>query len=612
MKSKIQGRSNMKQLIPMLCLVATMVAWCVLLWINNQSAIQSIGIIYPEVFFQGEYKIGNGPWQEYQPGVHLSAKRDDITLKGTLHMELSAFDEYIGYVEPENLVAFYCDHLQVRISEANGVTTVLESEVPQYEITCAKLWQPYMFQGEAGQEVEIQIHSPHKFGNENAVDEMLENMYIYAGYDFEEDRIQEGIFQRLLGTFILLAACCMLGISVFAGRIHVRGNKVIWIVALIMVFAGGYVILSSANVNLWKVSYVLNTTGLGICMMLYQYLMTLLVTEFLGDKIRKYALPIVHISGMVPAILLLGSVVTNSHFYGTWGIWALVESLVSLFLIFCVWYNPKDTGYAETTVQITATAPLLSFILDTIATNFGWWQGGKGSALVFMVQVLAAFIIVVRIIPQKMNEAARAKELEEKQRELQQELKDRRVSVMMSQIRTHFIFNVMTIISGLCNTDPQKADDALILFARYLRKNIAIMDRDEPIFFSQELQHLEDYVSLEKMRFGDKIRFEKNLEFTDFKIPPLTIQPLVENAIKHGLLASGRKGTVILSSKAEDTQVCLVIEDDGIGFEPEALEKDEAVGVRNVRYRVKNMVGGTLEITSVPGKGTRAEIRLPR
>ena len=95
-------------------------------------------------------------------------------------------------------------------------------------------------------------------------------------------------------------------------------------------------------------------------------------------------------------------------------------------------------------------------------------------------------------------------------------------------------------------------------------------------------------------------------------MPALTIQPIVENAIKHGLLASGRKGTVILSSKAEDTQVCLVIEDDGIGFEPEALEKDEAVGVRNVRYRVKNMVGGTLEITSVPGKGTRAEIRLPR
>lgn len=171
---------------------------------------------------------------------------------------------------------------------------------------------------------------------------------------------------------------------------------------------------------------------------------------------------------------------------------------------------------------------------------------------------------------------------------------------------------VMTIISGLCNSNPQKADDALILFARYLRKNIAIMDRDEPIFFSQELQHLEDYISLEKLRFGEKISFQKNLEVTDFKIPPLTIQPLVENAIKHGLLAPGKKGTVTLSSRAKEDDILITIEDDGSGFTPEVLEKENAVGIRNVRYRIENMVGGILEIISVPGEGTRVQIRLPR
>ena len=250
--------------------------------------------------------------------------------------------------------------------------------------------------------------------------------------------------------------------------------------------------------------------------------------------------------------------------------------------------------------------------MDVLATTMGWWQGGKLSLLVFYIYALIVFIIVVRIIPGKINDAARAKELEEQQQKLQQELKDRRVSVMMSQIRTHFIFNVMTIISGLCNSNPQKADDALILFARYLRKNIAIMDRDEPIFFSQELQHLEDYISLEKLRFGEKISFQKNLEVTDFKIPPLTIQPLVENAIKHGLLAPGKKGTVTLSSRAKEDDILITIEDDGSGFTPEVLEKENAVGIRNVRYRIENMVGGTLEIISVPGEGTRVQIRLPR
>ena len=602
-------KSNAR-IIPILYVIVTIMAAGLLLWLNSRVAVQSMGGIYPKVYFQGEYKIGDGQWQEYRPGIHLSANKGDIALKGTFHKYFPEFGEEVGYVNPEEVVAFYCDHLMITVQEKDCEPMIFESEMPNYEITCAKVWQYYRFQGEAGQEIEISIHSPHKFGNENAVDEMLNNMYTYIGYEFEEDRIEEGSLQRIVGMVILLSACCMLGISVFAGGIHVRGNRYFWMLAFLMAFAGGYIILSSSNVNMWKAAYHFNTTALGICMMLYQYLVTVLITFVLGEKTKKYALTLVHISGTVPIILVFYSILSKVHFYGTWAVWALLESAICLSMVFFVWYDINETEYRGRLVQIAATAPLLSFVLDVLATDMGWWQGGQASILVFVIYVLVAFVIVVRIIPQKINEAARAKELEEKQRELQRELKDRRVSVMMSQIRTHFIFNVMTIISGLCNTDPAKADSALILFARYLRKNIAIMDHDEPIFFSQELQHLEDYVSLEKMRFGDKIQFEKKLEVTDFKLPPLTIQPLVENAIKHGLLSAGRKGTVKLTTEEKDGVISIVIEDDGIGFDPDALKKEEAVGIRNVRYRVENMVGGTLEISSVPGTGTRAEIQL--
>ena len=600
------------RIISVIYVIVTFIAAAVLLWVNSRVAIQSQGGMYPKVYFQGEYKIGDGVWQEYQPGMHLSANKADITLRGTFHKYFPEFGQEVGYVDSEEIVAFYCDHLMVKIQEKECEPVLFEVELPTYEITCAKLWQYYSIQSEEGQEVEISIHSPHKFGNENAVDEMLGNMYAYVGYEFEEDRIEEGSLQRIVGMLLLLSACCMLGISVFAGGIHVRGNRYFWMLAFLMAFAGGYTILSSPNVNIWKAAYNFNTLALGLCMMLYQYLITVLVVNILGEKAQKYALPVVHISGLIPAVLVFYSIAAKVHFYGTWGMWALLESVVCLDLIFCVWYDIKDAEYEKRLVQAVATAPLLSFVLDVVATAVGWWQGGKISFLIFSIYILVAFVIVVRVIPQKINEAARAKELEEKQRELQQELKDRRVSVMMSQIRTHFIFNVMTIISGLCNSDPQKADNALILFARYLRKNIAIMDRDEPILFSQELQHLEDYISLEKLRFGEKIKFEKKLEITDFKIPPLTIQPLVENAIKHGLLTPGKSGTVYLSTKAADDEILILIEDDGIGFETDALKKEDAVGIRNVRYRVENMVGGTLEINSIPGKGTKAEIRLPQ
>lgn len=598
------------RIIPVIYVIITFIAAGILLWVNSRVAIQSQGAIYPKVYFQGEYKIGDGQWQEYRPGIHLSANKGDITLKGTFNKYFPEFGEEVGFVDPEEIVAFYCDHLMVTIQEKDYQPVLLEVELPVHEITCAKLWQYYRFCNTGEQEVEILIHSPHKFGNENAVDEMLNNMYAYVGYEFEEDRIEEGSSQRIVGMLFLLSACCMLGISVFARGIHVRGNRYFGMLAFLIAFAGGYIILSSPNVNIWKAAYNFNTLALGLCMMLYQYLITVLVANILGEKVQKYALPIVHISGLIPVVLIFYSIASKVHFYGTWGMWALLESVVCLSLIFCVWRDIKDAEYEKKLVQAVITAPLLSFVLDVIATAMGWWQGGKISILIFSIYIFVAFIIVVRVIPQKINEAARAKELEEKQRELQQELKDRRVSVMMSQIRTHFIFNVMTIISGLCNSDPQKADNALILFARYLRKNMAIMDRDEPISFSQELQHLEDYISLEKLRFGEKIKFEKNLEITDFKIPPLTIQPLVENAIKHGLLTPGKSGTVCLSTKVEKGEIQILIEDDGVGFEPDALKKEDAVGIRNVRYRVENMVGGTLEIRSNPGMGTKVEIHL--
>lgn len=182
---------------------------------------------------------------------------------------------------------------------------------------------------------------------------------------------------------------------------------------------------------------------------------------------------------------------------------------------------------------------------------------------------------------------------------------------MMSQIRTHFIFNVLTAISGYCKYDAKKADDALIRFSRYLRRNISIMEDDGLIFFSKELEHLEDYISLEKIRFQDMITFEKDIEEQNFKIPPLTIQPIIENSIKHGLVEHDRSGTVKLHTTKDEENIIITITDDGAGFSPEACEKEDSVGIKNVRFRLENMVKGSLRIESVPGKGTTVTIKLP-
>lgn len=182
---------------------------------------------------------------------------------------------------------------------------------------------------------------------------------------------------------------------------------------------------------------------------------------------------------------------------------------------------------------------------------------------------------------------------------------------MMSQIRSHFIFNVLTTISTYCKTDPKMADNALIRFSRYLRKNIRILEEDGMIDFAMELEQVEDYIALEQLRFPECIVFEKQIGTSSFKLPPLTIQPLVENAIKHGLVGRGRCGTIRLSTMRRTDCIEIEVTDDGVGFKPEDCGKPDSVGIRNVRYRLEKLAEGSLEIDSQPGKGTTVKITIP-
>lgn len=260
------------------------------------------------------------------------------------------------------------------------------------------------------------------------------------------------------------------------------------------------------------------------------------------------------------------------------------------------------------------------FVAGVLADVAAFYIKGNSSGLLFSLIAFLFYILFlgiatmynyseqeVRIAEQERLLANQEKELAETERKLT----ERRIAVMMSQIRTHFIFNVLTTISGFCKCDAKKADEALIHFARYLRKNIKFIEEEGMIAFSAELEHLEDYVALEQMRFPDRIMFSKDIEEMNFKLPPLTVQPLVENAIKHGLLEHDRSGMVMLQTQREAEMVVITITDDGVGFFPQELTSKECVGIRNVRYRLENMAGGSLAIDSAPGEGTKVTIKIP-
>ncbi len=188
---------------------------------------------------------------------------------------------------------------------------------------------------------------------------------------------------------------------------------------------------------------------------------------------------------------------------------------------------------------------------------------------------------------------------------------EQRIKIMMSQIQPHFLYNTLSSIQALCLADPEKAFDVTEKLGTYLRQNIDSLDQPQLIPFEKELEHTRVYSEIEMIRFPS-IRIEYDTRDTDFSIPALTVQPLVENAIRHGIRGV-ENGIVCVSSKKAGDFYEIMISDNGRGFDVQAAENASGthIGLHNVKERIEEMCGGTLTIESITGAGTTITIRIP-
>lgn len=189
-----------------------------------------------------------------------------------------------------------------------------------------------------------------------------------------------------------------------------------------------------------------------------------------------------------------------------------------------------------------------------------------------------------------------------------------RISLMMSQISPHFLYNSLNSIYHLCDKNVELAKQAISDFSEYLRHILESVKCTKPISFGEELKYVKNYLNLEQMRFGEDLNVVYRIETTDFKVPALSVQPLVENAVKHGICQKEDGGTLILSTKEYGDHFEIVVSDDGVGFDPGKKPDDGRihVGIENVRQRLEAMCGGTFTIESRPGEGTCVTVCLPK
>lgn len=198
---------------------------------------------------------------------------------------------------------------------------------------------------------------------------------------------------------------------------------------------------------------------------------------------------------------------------------------------------------------------------------------------------------------------------------VQKELYDAQVQIMVSQIQPHFMYNALSSIAILCRIKPETAYEATINFSRYLRGNMDSLKQTEPVAFEVELDHLKKYLYIEKLRFADKLNIEYDIQTTDFVLPMLSIQPIVENAVKHGVGMKDDGGTVTIATRETEDAYEVIISDDGVGFDMNAPKKDDGrshIGMENTKKRLKDMCNAEIIITSEVGKGTTARVIIPK
>lgn len=256
-------------------------------------------------------------------------------------------------------------------------------------------------------------------------------------------------------------------------------------------------------------------------------------------------------------------------------------------------------------LPIYLAVSITGLIVNLIAVIRRRKQLSKISFIVILCYLLVPFPATILIMELMM--LFDQEEIYLKQKE---EIARQKASLYVLQMRPHFIYNTMTSIYYLIDQDKDKAQQVILNFTNYLRKNFTAIANESTVPFSEELEHAQAYLYIEKVRFDGKLFIEFDTPYNEFKIPPLTLQPIVENAVKHGVDPDLEPLHIIVHTRKIKKGVEVIVEDTGPGFN-NTDNNEPHIALNNIRERLKMMCGGKLTVSARTGGGTVVSIFIP-
>lgn len=557
--------------------------------------------------FEGQYSVHGGEFRPLTESTYLNANRGDVILRGNFVQESGEK----GLRSGSNL-NFFQNHIGIEIY-VNGTliydTGLAQATDPAVDADnlCGAVWHSVPLRSDIGPEdlVEVHLTNIHSFSNRDAYWDWIDQLYYASEFDFDEYQLRQTMPDWITAGALFIFAFAMLGTAMgFAVMRNPVSGKLVSL-GLLCLFMGGYILFDTQMLAVISDHLLFTNVGYRVCMMLAAFELCRSMLEYLYGAKRKAAIVAISLLGAVDVFVALASLSNRLNFYDTTVFWTPVQALVSLMLIaFCI-HELIRIGRKNSHMILAFLILQLTLLWELLNGVTGWLKSGQIIKPLFVALLLIYLFAAIRWA---VTNQARAVEAER----LEQQLTEARIATMISQIQPHFIYNTLGTIGHLCIEQPERASELVRSFSLYLRGNFSELDNKGTIRLANELEHVKHYTDIEKVRFPDMtVIFD--IQVDEFFLPALSIQPLVENAIKHGLMGLESGGTVKITAYEMGADYCVRIEDDGVGFDTVLLQDPQKhIGIRNIRGRLEAMCGGTLTVESTPGVGTTATITIPK
>ena len=612
------GKDKSKQIkktpLFLIFFVLTLLASISFIIYMHKQNIQSSSPTPPDVVFVGDYKVGDGEWKEYD-GNHIPIiYGEEVTLNGYF-MLLDPITNEKHPISKGLGIAFYLNHINVKIFDDEGMNVELFCEVKAAgESSCGENWQYYRVTTDAYEPITIKINNPHIYGNANAVDDMLNSLSLYYNTYFELMILRESRFERTIGMVVMICGIVISLVGLISYLLQIRKIKSIFPIGFAVFFAGLYVFFSTRSISLYFEFINLNTIIVELVAMFYYLCFIKIFADHLLNKKKIFGILATINSILLIPLSIVITLFTKAYFFDMWLLFAIFEGISFILILIGILFNIKEYNTKNKIILLIYIVSFITYILDTIFSGFGGFEETGFSQMSFVLIFIIAIAAILASIPKNINSAIKAKRLEKEKVILDNKLQESRILLMISQIQPHFLYNILNTIYHLCDKDIELAKKAVDDFSTYLRNNINSLSTTELVSFSKELENIKTYIELEKVRFGEELEVKYNIQTSDFYLPILSIQPLVENAVKHGVSKKRGGGSILISSYEDEHNYIVTISDTGVGYDiNNALHDGKThIGIQNVKERLESRVKGILTIESKIGEGTKAIVSIPK